>query len=163
MSKGLEAFDKVKKFKNDCCMFGSSDIEIDREIEIIETELKDYEMEHTLRIRLENINYELVRENAELKQMIRNFNEAIGEPTIITPSIEKKLKALKIIKDEFEIDFNDKKQTITLQSVEKPFTHIRFSLTREIKNKDKYDLLKEVLLWANSTKLLSLVGLLRLF
>ena len=45
---------------------------------IIENALKDYEMEHTLRIRLENINYELVREKQEN---------------------EKKLKALEIIKN----------------------------------------------------------------
>ena len=45
--------------------------------DIIETALKDYEMEHTLRVRLENINYELVREKQEN---------------------EKKLKALEIIK-----------------------------------------------------------------
>ena len=60
--------------------------------------------------------------------------------------IEKELKALEIIKDEFQIDFNDDKQSITLQSIEEPYTHIRFSLTRKIKDKDKYDLLKEVML-----------------
>lgn len=59
---------------------------------------------------------------------------------------EKKLKTLEILKDEFEINFNDKEQTINFQSVEYPYPHIRFSLTREIKDKDKYNLLKEVLL-----------------
>lgn len=43
MTKELEALNKVKKFKDDCCMFGSSDIEIDRELDIIETALKRLE------------------------------------------------------------------------------------------------------------------------
>lgn len=43
MTKELKALNKVKKFKDDCCMFGSSDIEIDRELDIIESALKRLE------------------------------------------------------------------------------------------------------------------------
>ena len=49
----------------------------------IENALKDYEMEHTLRIRLENANYELVRKNQEN---------------------EKKLEAIKDLESELGID-----------------------------------------------------------
>lgn len=72
------------------------------------------------------------------EQMYDYFKECLNE-------IKKKEKALEIIKDEFQIDFNDKKQTIEFQSVEKPYSYIRFSLTREIKDKSKYDSLKEAL------------------
>lgn len=56
------------------------------DIKIVRNALKDSEMEHTLRVRLENINYELVRE----KQ-----------------ANEKKLEALEIIKDIITIDSRD--------------------------------------------------------
>ena len=59
---------------------------------------------------------------------------------------QKKLKALEIFKVEFSISFNDNKQEITLESIEQPYTHIRFSLTKKIEDKSRYDLLKEVLL-----------------
>lgn len=61
-------------------------------------------------------------------------------------NLKKKLKGLEILKEEFKFYFNDEKQTIEINSVEKPYTHIRFSLTRIIKDKEKYDILKEVLL-----------------
>lgn len=72
MSKELKALERVKNFMSNNAVHWKQDIGY------IETALKDYEMEHTLRIRLENINYELVRENQENN---------------------KKLKALEIIKD----------------------------------------------------------------
>jgi len=59
--------------------------------------------------------------------------------------IEKTIEALEIIKDEFNIHFNDNKQEITIVSVSYPYSHITFSLTRKIEDKNRYDLLKEVL------------------
>lgn len=71
MSKVIEAFIRLdhntKRYK------GRKE-----DLDIVFSALKDYEMEHTLRIRLEDINYELVRE---------------------TQITEWKLKALAIIKE----------------------------------------------------------------
>ena len=44
-----------------------------------------------------NIIENALKENVELKQMIRNFNEAIGEPQIIDIPTEKKLKAFDLL------------------------------------------------------------------
>lgn len=41
----------------------------------IENALKDYEMEHTLRIRLENANYELVRKNQENEKKLEAIKD----------------------------------------------------------------------------------------
>ena len=77
MSKGLEALERLGE------MTLASEYGDEPKVkglvlyDIIKEELKECEMEHTLRIRLENINYELVREKQEN---------------------EKKLKALEIIK-----------------------------------------------------------------
>ena len=88
--------------------------------EIIETALKDYEMEHTLRIRLENINYELVRE----KQ-----------------GNDKKLKAFEIIKEKrVDITFFDtyvkwnweKYLNRKLKCSEKELTQAEFDLLKEV-------------------------------
>lgn len=62
MSKGLKALEKLTNYK---CSRMSEKIECK---EIIEQELKEAEMEHTLRIRLENINHDLVEENKQLKK-----------------------------------------------------------------------------------------------
>ena len=70
---GLEAVKKLRQNWIDETHLFDDDL-----LDIVENALKEYEMEHTLRIRLENINYELVREKE------RN---------------EKKLKALEIIKE----------------------------------------------------------------
>lgn len=71
------------------------------------------------------------------RSLNRNWVEIIDD--------ERKIRALEIIKSEFEISFDDKNQTINFQSVERPFTYIRFSLTRKIVDKEKYELLKEQL------------------
>ena len=127
MSKELKALERLKSsLKSYCYEFTSSMEDFERglfeedyeAVKLIETALKEYEG-------------------------ARNHIEALNKERIEN-SI--KLKALEIIKDEFEIDFDDKKQKINIQSVEYPYPHIRFSLTREIKDKCKYDLLKEVLL-----------------
>jgi len=75
MSKELTPLEAVEELKQNNKV--GSHLFDDELLDIIEAALKDYEMEHTLRIRLENINYELVRE--------KQVNE-------------KKLKALEIIK-----------------------------------------------------------------
>ena len=92
MSKGLEALNRIGEFQVDKTYALKTNENIDifhyktvkelvpQYFATIEKELKEYEMEHTLRIRLENINYELVREKQEN---------------------EKKLKALEIIKKAF--------------------------------------------------------------
>lgn len=77
----LEALKKVKKFKDDCCMFGSSDIEIDKDLDIIEKALKEYEKPKKI---VGSISFEQSMEN-----YVKNN----------CPSIAKKLKALEIIKE----------------------------------------------------------------
>ena len=91
----------------------------------IETALKDYEMEHTLRVRLENINYELVRE----KQ-----------------ANEKKLKALEIIKEK-QIDVYHIKNLIEFGLSSKDAVDI-YNKNKDIVfqiTEEGFDLLKEVL------------------
>ena len=90
---------------------------------VIETALKEREMEHTLRIRLENINYDLVREKQEN---------------------EKKLKALEIIK-EYELlsVFQDENGKFFIIFTGKYGFEIETAI--EIPQ-EKYDLLREVLL-----------------
>ena len=79
MNKELTPLEAAKELKDEVVANYYQDQNwFDERYEIIEKALKDYEMEHTLRVRLENINYELVREKQANK---------------------KKLKALEIIKD----------------------------------------------------------------
>ncbi len=94
-----------------------------------------------------------LKENAELKQMIRNFNEAIGEPQVISPTVEKEHEALEIIKETCEFDF------IKEEIINKPTRykiHIRrkgennFNMYYTVlvlypKSQEEFDLLKEVL------------------
>lgn len=47
-------------------------------LDTIEKELKEGEMEHTLRVRLENINYELVREKQESEKKLKALNEILA-------------------------------------------------------------------------------------
>lgn len=110
MSKGLEAL--VSLELNAC---QTSD-QKEWAYKTIEKELKEYEMEHTLRIRLENINYELVREKQEN---------------------EKKLKALEIIKNALTLHvFETLEGKHFLEAIE-DCSGI---------SKDNYEILKEVLL-----------------
>lgn len=94
-----------------------------------------------------------IKENANLKKMIRNFNETIGEPQIISPNIEKKLKALEIIKDK-----GCSGMEIALIVSCKNYEEYCFEMNSGIlysngyergkafKTKEEYDILKEVLL-----------------
>ena len=83
---------------------------------------KDLEMEHALRIRLENINYELVREKQEN---------------------DKKLKALEIIKEKrVDITFFD---TYVKWNWEK-YLNRKLKCSEKELTKDEFNLLKEVLL-----------------
>lgn len=109
MSKELEALEKIV---DTYCIDN-----IDKEISIIATALKDYEMEHTLRIRLENAIYELVREKQEN---------------------EKKLKALEIIKGK-EVNVFLLLHSRNLK-IYNDIVEDNRKLTQE-----KYDLLKEAL------------------
>lgn len=77
--------------------------------------------------------------------MVYEASYSNGFKDYVSREVFRHLKALAIINDEFKISFQDKEQTITFASVEEPYPHIRFSVTRKIKDKDKYDLLKEVL------------------
>lgn len=96
-------------------------------IDDVEKALKDYEMEHTLRIRLENINYELVREKQENS---------------------KKLKALEIIKD-YQVDIalllDCQCEEEYLNRVCNRYLAIQEKLGYKRLGKEKFDLLKEVL------------------
>ena len=101
----------------------------DKNIEIVSKALKDYEMEHTLRIRLENTNYELVREKQEN---------------------DKKIKALEII-DRKNVDINVLKNVIKLDDnveVYNDFMKKRYGVFIEdyekhyLLTKDEFDILK---------------------
>lgn len=83
----------------------------DEYLDIIEQALKEYEMEHTLRIRLENINYELCREKERS---------------------EKKLKALEIIK---ELP-NEDKQVLLNAIYTYTKSEEKYDLLKEILGKD---------------------------
>ena len=111
MSKELEALEKII---DTYCIDN-----IDKEISIIATALKDYEMEHTLRIRLENAIYELLREKQEN---------------------EKKLKALEIIKEK-GVNVGLLSRCSNAERYNKGMCYEPRYLTQE-----EYGLLKEVLL-----------------
>lgn len=66
MSEGLETLHRCSYLlrKND--------------LDTIEKELKEGEMEHNLRVRLENINYELVREKQESEKKLKALNEIVA-------------------------------------------------------------------------------------
>lgn len=123
MSKELEALNRIyDKYVTD-----DESLEDDKLFSIVETALK---------------------ENVELKKMIRNFNEAIGEPQIITPTIEKKLKALEIIKEkEVNISFFMMyiKEDYCYEWYEKDHKAM-FPATKKLLTQEEFDLLKEVLL-----------------
>lgn len=110
MSKELEALEKIV----DTYYIDN----MDKEISIVATALKDYEMEHTLRIRLENANFELLREKQEN---------------------EKKLKALEIIKKK-EVNI-----FVLLHSGNLKIYNDIVEDNRKL-TQEKYDLLKKVLL-----------------
>ena len=107
MSKELEALERIiETFYNK-----ESD-----DIKLVKTALKDYEMEHTLRIRLENINYELIREKQEN---------------------DKKLKALEIIKKK-DVDVGWLKRAKDLNEYNNGMGINSYSAL----TKEEYDLLK---------------------
>lgn len=126
MSKALEATKRLK---------WGLDITQEERInlcECIEKELKSYEMEHALRIRLENINYKLVREKQEN---------------------EKKFKALEIIKDKnvFVWGFIHRKDEIkdfewTYEYYKTHYGYFHSGYKFDLLTKKEYTLLKEVLL-----------------
>ena len=80
-----------------------------------------------------------LKENVELKKMIKNFNEAIGEPQIIPPTIEKQLKALEIIKEKSV----DVPLLVNCSILE--FYNL-FARSKKELTQEEYVLLKEVLL-----------------
>ena len=80
-------------------------------------------MEHTLRIRLENINYELVREKQEN---------------------EKKLKALEVLRNKPHISFD---LFDTLDTLEEINDYIKFMYgynCKSVLTQEEYDLFKEI-------------------
>ena len=110
MSKESEALNKI------AYVYG-----YDENIKIIETALKDYEMEHALRIRLENANYELVREKQKN---------------------QKKLKALEIIKNK-QVDVRYLFQCKSLRQYN--FIYEGTNQSELCLTEEEYDLLKEML------------------
>ena len=80
-------------------------------------------------------------------QMKRLIDELSNHPTVLVSNVVdvQKVKCFEILKDEFEFWFNDKEQIIKIQYGEEPYTHIQFGLSKKIKDKAKYDLLKEYL------------------
>ena len=131
MSKGLEALKELKE--NGACTFAHGTITFTylaftHRAEIIEQELKEYEMEHTLRIRLENINYELVREKQEN---------------------EKKLKALEIIKNKrvvIPILINSANLKAYNEYIMANGGYVDYLYQDLLLTQEEFDLLKEVLL-----------------
>lgn len=107
----LEALEKLTNYK---CSRMSEKVECK---EIIEKALKDYEMEHTLRIRVENINYELVREKQDNEKKFKAF-------------------AFDIIKRELMLEVKEDDGLYRL---------ITYQSDNHLISKDQYDLLKEAL------------------
>lgn len=68
MSKELEALERIALGSN---TLESQTLKFQKDYMLVENALKQYEMEHTLRIRLENINYELVREKQENEKKLK--------------------------------------------------------------------------------------------
>lgn len=112
----LEALEKLKQNNIDGSHLFDGEL-----LDIIETALKDYEMEHTLRIRLENINYDLVREKQENDKKLKALEIIKRCPTEITVLID--------TYDDWEEYRNDFKKN-----------------ERLIKTQTEFELLKEVLL-----------------
>ena len=76
MSEGLE---ELKKLGDEYPSEGDTLwAQYSERFSIIEKELKEGEMEHTLRVRLENINYELVREKQENEKKLKALNEIVA-------------------------------------------------------------------------------------
>ena len=71
----LDACNRCQYYKNGNCENHIGECMWKDEINIIETALKDCEMEHTLRIRLENANYELVRKQEKQDKILRIIKE----------------------------------------------------------------------------------------
>lgn len=116
MSKELRALERIRDFMSKNAVHWKQDIAM------IETALKNYEMEHALRIRLENINYELVREKEKN---------------------QKKLKALEIIREEpmFPVYVKTYKNAFEMVS-DRP----GFSISKSVEELQKeFNILKEAL------------------
>lgn len=86
-----------------------------------------------------------LKENVELKQMIRNFNEAIGEPQIIPPNVEKQLKALEIIKENLLVGYDENTNDKSCLTLGIKIDKDNVVIIYETFDKTKIDLLKEVL------------------
>ena len=134
MSKELEAFENIKREAGTPYFSTLYDIDMWREdfatvkdkLKRLEELEKEWEMEHTLRIRLENINYELVREKE---------------------SNEKKLKALEIIK-EYQVDvallIDCQCEEEYLNRLCNRYLAIREKLGYKRLGKEEYELLKDI-------------------
>lgn len=127
MSKELEILEHLRKGvqyinQDESPAFIS---QYEEDLDKIENALIEYEMERTLRIRLENINYELVREKQEN---------------------EKKIKAFEIIKENliFSLDESESNKSCLTIGVKVDKNHI--VVIYQTFDKEKIDLLKEVLL-----------------
>ncbi len=146
MSKELEAVNKVKKFKDDCCMFGSSDIEIDRELDIIEAALKRLEgyENHTTFTMVNQINA-LREENDELRKRLNEMCELREQYHLD----QKKLKAYEIIVEK-DIDIQALKFWNKIYKGKLSFQeYLRILEDCDLGGtliQEEYDILKEVLL-----------------
>ena len=136
MSKELKALERIKYKLSSTKANGYWE-----DLDTIETALEDYE---NLKILNENQRHNielLMEENKTLKQMIRNFNEAIGEPQMIPPNVEKKLKALEIIKEKMaDVQLLDRGYITCVFDYNNQYDDKKYHLTQE-----EYELLKEVL------------------
>ena len=134
MSKGLRALERLKP------LIEANFKHWKQDVGYIENELKEYDMEHTLRIRLENINYELVREKQELeKAFVALSKDDEKAKKLLSLEIEKN-RALEIIKNK-GIDI------LALQHY-KNASQYNFSLRGKFSQltEKEFNLLKEVLL-----------------
>ena len=140
MNKGLEALKSMWLYIDEPTKrkFALQDYKI------IEKELKEYETEHTLRIRLENINYELVREKQEnekelkrLEELEKAFKALSKDDEKAKKELSKEIENIKIIKETLNLKvYKNKLGQCFLEG-----TNILIPIEQ-----DKYDLLKEVLL-----------------
>ena len=98
---GLYELTDVKQFVKDYSR---------EEYKIIETALKQLEMEHTLRIRLENANYELVRKQEKQDEILKVIKEKkvdilllISSGTLGFYNLHRPLGTKKLLGKEFDL------------------------------------------------------------
>jgi hypothetical protein len=135
--KALKAIGQLKE--NDCY------INTTVEYKIVEEALKEYEMEHILRIRLENINYELVKRIKDYEKNEDFYKDVLIYAHLSEQDRIKKLKALEIIKENLIVIYDENKNDKPCLMLSIKVDKDKLITIYETFDKEKIDLLREVL------------------